>query len=193
MRSFRCLALSIGITAMALAASLSSAVLAAPAVWSGFTYSFSNTVAAPDQDEITPNVTIARQGTGGLYNSASESAYTLELSPEYTLWATKFNNPLAPSIAATEWPELEFTDWRTAYGGAGALATNILAADGNAVVYLTVDDVYLDVKFTKWGAGFSSGGEFSYLRGEPPIVPEPTTLLLAATGVLALATRRRRK
>jgi hypothetical protein len=193
MRSFRRLALSIAITAIAIAASLSSTGWAAPAVWSGYTYSFASTFSVPDEDEITPNVTIARQVTGGIYNSASESLYTVELSPEYTLWATKFNNPLAPLIAATEWPELEFTDWRNAYGGAGVLATNIVAADGNAVVYLTLDDVYLDVKFTQWGAGFSSGGEFSYLRGEPPIVPEPTTLLLVATGVLALATRRRRK
>lgn len=192
MRSFRCLTLSIAIAAWALEISLTSPASAAPQVWSGLTYSFANTVSVPDEDEITPNVTLARPTTGGLFNAVSESGYAAELSPEYTLWATKFNNPAAPLIAATEWSELNFTDWRTAYGGAGALATNILAADGNAVVYLTLDDIYLDIKFSKWAQGFGGGGEFAYLRGEPAIVPEPATWLLAAS-VFAFASRRRRK
>ena len=153
MRSVRCLTLSIVVVALALSTALSPVALAAPAVWSGFTYSFAHTVAAPDQDEITPNVTITRQATGGLYNAVSESAYALDISPKNTLWATTYNNPGAPLIAATEWSELNFTDWRTAYGGAGTLATNILAANGNAVVYLQLDDVYLDLKFTQLGGG----------------------------------------
>jgi hypothetical protein len=193
MRSVRCLTLSIVVLALALSTALSPVALAAPAVWSGFTYSFAHTVAAPDQDEITPNVTITRQATGGLYNAVSESAYALDISPKNTLWATTYNNPGAPLIAATEWSGLNFTDWRTAYGGAGNLATNILAASGNAVVYLPLDDVYLDLKFTNWSVGFSGGGEFAYLRGEPSIVPEPATMLLAATAVLAFTMRRRRK
>jgi len=191
MRSLRCLTLSIAVAALALSTVLSPAALAAPAVWSGFTYSFAHTVAAPDQDEITPNVTITRQATGGLYNTVSESAYALDVSPKNTLWATTHNNPGAPLIAATEWPTLTFTDWRTAYGGAGNLATNIL--NGSAVVYLPLDNVYLDLKFTNWAAGFGGGGEFSYLRGEPAIVPEPATGLLAAAGLLAFAARRRRR
>lgn len=193
MRSVRCLTLSIVVVALALSTALSHVALAAPAVWSGFTHSFAHTLAAPDQDDITPHVTITRQATGGLYNAVSESAYALDVSPKNTLWATTYNNPGAPLIAATEWSELNFTDWRTAYGGAGTLATNILAANGNAVVYLQLDDVYLDLKFTNWAAGFSGGGEFAYLRGEPAIVPEPATMLLAATGLLTFATRRRRK
>jgi hypothetical protein len=191
MRSVRCLTLSIAVAALALSTVLSPIALAAPEVWSGYTYSFAHTVAAPDQDEITPNVTIARQVTGGIYNALSESAYALDVSPKHTLWATTYNNPSAPLIAATEWPTLTFTDWRTAYGGAANLATNIL--NGNAVVYLPLDNVYLDLKFTKWAAGFSGGGEFSYLRGESANVPEPATVLLAGAGLLAFAARRRQR
>ena len=37
----------------------------------------------------------------------------------------------------------------------------------NTVVYLSLDEVYLDLRFTAWG-GPSSGGMFAYERAEPP-------------------------
>jgi len=73
------------------------------------------------------------------------------------------------TIAATNWANLQFTDWLDAYGGAGSQGLNIIGL--NAVVHLTLDNIYLDIKFTSWPNGhqFPSGG-FSYQRAEPPIV-----------------------
>jgi hypothetical protein len=157
-------------------------------IWSGYTESFSHPANSSIADEITPNVHLNRDATQGIYNSASETAYAFDLSPEYTLWATEFNNPGA-GIVATNYAALSFTDWRTAYGGASALATNIVGS--NAVVYLTLDDVYLDLRFTAWGAGSSSGGSFDYVRAPATIVPEPTTMALLLSGLMLLAVRRR--
>ena len=43
----------------------------------------------------------------------------------------------------------------------------------NAVLFLVLDEIYLDIQFTEWGVGSSAGGSFSYLRAEPPST-EPT-------------------
>jgi len=186
MRRVRCLKLLIGITVSWCVSS--SVATAEPTVWTGLTYSFVSTVEAPAQDMITPDVIFARGTTFGLYNAASESSYSSNYSPESTLWATEFNNPGA-NVSANNWADLSFTDWQTAYGSAGALSGNIVGSD--TVLYLELDDVYLDVRFTQWGNGrMGDGGSFSYLRAEP--IPEPATFILAAAALLALGRRRRK-
>jgi hypothetical protein len=156
-------------------------------VWTGYTESFSHPSNSSIADEISPNVHLTRGTTQGLFNSAAEAAYANDLSPKNTRWATEFNNPGA-GIAAANYAALSFTDWRTAYGGASLLATNIIGS--NAVVYLPLDNIYLDLRFTGWGSGSSSGGSFAYVRAEG--VPEPTTMaLLLFCGLMPLAVRRR--
>jgi hypothetical protein len=140
--------------------------LRAEEVWSGLTYSFSHPVASDLTDQITPNVAINRGTTFGIYNAAYEGGYTNNLSPEWTKWATVFNNPEDTSIELDNRANLVFTDWQTAYGSAGALASNITAA--TAIVFLELDDIYLELQFQTWGVGMGGGGEFSYLRSAPP-------------------------
>ena len=147
---------------------------AAPIVWSGLTTSFTKPAGADhtlpaNQDALTPNVVLTRDGTAGLFNIAQESAYDKlnKTSPLDTEWATSLNNP-AQTIDATNWPALGFTSWASAYGGPTNLATNITTLD--AVVHLITDDIYLDLRFTNWGVGFTSGGGFSYQRAEAATV-----------------------
>jgi len=182
----------------AAASVLLSASAPAQTVWTGLTYNFTKPPGANEldptyQDAITPNVKLTRGGSG-LYNAASETSYDMinYISPEHTLWATNIIPANAgETISATNWANLVFTDWRTAYGGANQLKDNIIAT--NAVVYLTTDDIYLDLQFNSWPGGFGAAGAFSYLRSEPPEVPEPAAGLLTAAGMLGLAIRRRRR
>lgn len=172
----RCLRSLICITILCL-----SSIAAAddPEVWTGLTYSFTSTAESPAVDEITPNVHFARNPTHGLFNAATELAYERFFSPESTLWATQYNNEPSATISASNWSELNFLDWESAFGSFGSLASAITESD--AVVYLELDNVYLDLRFTEWGNGQQGGGgSFSYLRAVP--VPEPATWLLATLG-----------
>jgi hypothetical protein len=145
-------------------------------VWSGLTFSFTKPAFAdftsPDnQDRITPNAWLTRGDTRGLFNASSEVGYEDFYSPEFTTWATEVNNPAGTDIVATNWAQLNFANWQTAYGAAGSLGANIVGT--NAVLYLVSEEIYLDIRFTEWGMGATAGGSFSYLRAEPPST-EPT-------------------
>lgn len=145
-------------------------VASAQAVWSDLTLNFSHPANSTSQDDLTPNVSLTRAGTRGLFNIAYEPDFISGTSPEYTLWATEINNPDV-TIEATNWSNLVFEDWQTAYGGPGSLSGNIVGA--KTVVYLTLDEVYLDLAFTSWGVGTPGGGAFSYQRAQPPVL-EPS-------------------
>jgi hypothetical protein len=146
--------------------------LNAQTVWSGLTKSFTKPNGADgtlpaNQDILTPNVTIARGSTGGIYNGFSEPSFLAGTSPEFTEWATSLvAGNEDQNIAATNWAALTFTDWVDAYGGQGThnLPTELLSQ--NAVVHLTLDNIYLDLKFTAWGQ--TTAGGFSYMRAQPP-------------------------
>ncbi len=180
MRLAVCLTLLIHVAVLCCTAP--SVATAAPTVWTGLTYSFASTIDQPAQDEITPNVILVRGNASGIYNAVTELSYLTDVSPQFTLWATEFNNDPGTTIAAGNWANLNFTDWRTAYDGQFYLAGNIVGSD--AVVYLEQDDIYLDLRFTAWGQGRGNGGTFSYLRSQA--VPEPAAAILAGIGVLAL-------
>ena len=160
---------------------------AAPTVWTGTTVSFSKPAFAMPSiihDFLTDNVRLARGNSQGLYNIAKENLFSgavPSLSPFDTAWATNLNNPAA-AISASNWASLSFTNWTAAY--AGAVGANF---DRDAVVHLISDDVYLNLRFTSW-AGGNGGGAYSYVRTTP--VPEPATVVLALTIVVALAARR---
>jgi hypothetical protein len=190
MRRFRILKLSIFVTLFQFwSAATASADSDAPALWTGLTYSFTSTFEAPAEDAITPNVHISRSLTQGIFNSVAEMGYTHFSSPASTTWATEFNNDPGTTISASNWESLNFTDWESAYQGAGGLRSSI--TESPAVVYLELDDVYLDLQFTQWDAGRDGGnGGFSYLRAEP--VPEPAAGLLVLMAVAAGRRRLRR-
>lgn len=159
----------------------------AQSVWSGFSYSFSKAAfadptQAANQDRITSNVWLTRGNNQGLFNIHDEAGYGAT-SPAGTLWATDINNP-AKTIAATNWSNLSFTDWVTAYDGPGGttLPNNLLSR--NAVVYLVADNVYLDLRFTGWGS--MGGGAFAYERAPAP-TPPPTTGDYNQNGVIDAA------
>ena len=142
----------------------------AQTVWSGLTKSFTKPDGADgrlaeNQDVLTPNVTIARDATDGIYNT-SEPNFLAGISPEYTEWATSLvAGNEGQKIIATNWAELSFTDWVSAYGGQATHGLPAALLSHNAVVHLTADNVYLDLKFTSWGQ--SGAGGFSYLRAVP--------------------------
>jgi hypothetical protein len=145
-------------------------------VWSGFDLSFSKAEfadpsLAAHQDRITSTVWITRQVNQGIYNIHDETGYSAPGSPVGTRWATDLNNP-GKTIAATNWNNLAFSDWVSAYGGQGThgLPTELLSH--NAVVYLVADNTYLDLRFTGWSVG--GGGGFAYDRAAPPNIPSPT-------------------
>jgi hypothetical protein len=160
------------LSAAVLLAAGASNRLAAQTVWSGLTKSFTKPDGADgtlpaNQDELTPNVTIARRSSEGIYNGFSEPNFLAGTSPEFTEWATSLvAGNEGQSITATNWAALTFTDWVDAYGGQDPDELQAALLSNNAVVHLTLDNIYLDLKFTAWGA--PGAGGFSYLRAQPP-------------------------
>jgi hypothetical protein len=144
-------------------------------VWTGLTKSFTKPFGADpslpaNQDALTANVILTRGFSGGLFNIAAESGYdAFRGSPVDTEWATDINNP-AQTIASTNYQNLGFTTWISAFGGGGTAGGEIPGR--LAVVHLITDDIYLDLKFTSWTPGH--GGDYTYLRSEPPSAPSPT-------------------
>lgn len=149
---------------------------ATPVVWTGLTHSFSKaSMADPtlpeNQDRLTDLVVLTRGNAGGIYNVVTETIFNFATSPADTRWATDINNA-GKTIAATNWADLTFESWTTAYGG----QVGMTIVNRDAVMHLVTDDVYLDVRFTAWGmgsgGGTGGGGSFTYLRAEPPgVVP----------------------
>ena len=131
-------------------------------VWTGRTFGFTkapfaNSSLAANQDRITPTCWITRANTMGIFNKALESAYTHNVSPTNTTWATG---------DAVNHASLTFTDWET------WTAMNPPATIGvNACMHIVDADIYLDIKFTSWGELTGGGGAFSYQRALPPVVP----------------------
>jgi hypothetical protein len=141
---------------------------AQPHVWSGLTFEFDkpdNQVEPYSTDSITSNVSITRGSDRGFYNPVvDDDWFDSDSGPSNTRWATSINNE-GETIAASNWQNLNFVDqtWLAAYGG-GNVGNVIEGLD--AVVYLVLDNVYLDLQVTHWQK--SGGGGFTYLRAEPP-------------------------
>ena len=168
---------------------------AAPVFWTGPTLTFSKAASVDpllpaNQDRLTNDVWLTRNDFKGLLNAVLDCdvfgcTYS-DNSPMGTEWATELQNSGA-TIAATNWAALNFVDWEVAYGDQGLLLNNITSLP--AVVHLIADDVYLDLKFTQWGA--HSGGGFTYERST--VLPEPATLWMLAAGILMMCSLRSTK
>jgi hypothetical protein len=59
----------------------------------------------------------------------------------------------------------------------------------DAVLHIIPEDIFIAVRFTSFGG---NGGGFSYDRSTPS-VPEPSSCLIAAAGLAALAVQIRRR
>ncbi len=166
----------IGVVSLLAAFPTLAPFVVAQSVWSGFDYSFTKAefvdpTLAANQDRITSNVWITRNVNQGIFNIHDEAGYTAPGSPAGTQWATELNNP-GETIAATNWDNLTFTDWVTAYGGQGTMGLPNRLLTYNAVVHLLDDNTFLDLQFTGWSTG--GGGGFSYDRAAAPPPPTPT-------------------
>jgi len=136
-----------------------AAPAAATQVWSGRTFLFSKTAfsdftLAENQDRITPLVWITRADVQGIFNAQSETFYTSNLSPGGTGWATG---------DAANYGNLVFQPWQV---WANRNPPGTVGVD--AVVHLIAEDIYVDIVFTSWAQGSSSGGAFSYRRAVDP-------------------------
>lgn len=185
-----------GVRSLALFAvfTCASTCLAAPRVYTGYAVTFEKTpfvdpFLAANHDAIVSDVKISRGDTQGIFNVAREGSYISNISPAGTSWAFNNNNS-GETLSASNWPALTFESWETALGGTRSLAGNIV--DGNAVLHLVDHDIYLDIRFTSWGAG-GSGGIFRYERAAIVAIPEPSTLLLGTIFLLSLPRRGQRR
>ncbi len=153
----------------ALVAALIGALAAAPPahatqLWSGRTFAFAKAAnadftQAANQDRITPLVWITRGSTMGIFNIAQESAFTMNLSPKDTEWATG---------DAVNHASLTFKTWQVWTGNNPPGTIGV-----NAVVHLISEDIYLDIVFDSFGG---AGGSFSYHRAvEPSTATGPTS------------------
>ena len=128
--------------------------LSAQTTWTGpmttFTKdNFADWTTSTNQDSITNNVKLTRADTAGIFNMASELAYTKNSSPADTEWAFGTTADLG---------SLTFQDWQTAVDSKPPDMVN-----KDMVLHLITDNIYIDIKFTAWTKGRDGGG-FSYQR-----------------------------
>ena len=160
-------------------------------VWEGETITFSKSNNADftqeqHQDRITADVWLTRSNSGGaLINYNQESSYSRGTSPLGTLWA----------IGSSSDSNLEFNNFRDFDGD----TSNSPPEDINLVLKITngttteSDDIHIDIMFTFWQSGRTSGGGFTYTRSTDPnlstgylkntdilLYPNPTTGLVRA-------------
>jgi hypothetical protein len=94
----------------------------------------------------------------GIFNIAQESAFTMNLSPKDTEWATG---------DAVNHASLTFQTWQVWANNNPPGTIGV-----NAVVHLITEDIYLDIVFDSFG---STGGAFSYHRAVDPATPAART------------------
>ena len=141
---------------------------------------------------ITDGALIAPGLFQGLFNSVNEGAWDLveRDTPTGTEWAFASLNgkPAAGSVTMSNYKALNFSTWEASLGGMSTLAGNILNRAG--VVYITAEDIYLNIEFTSWGGGGSA--LFAYPRSTTPPVPVPAALPLLLSGIGYTARRKQR-
>lgn len=103
---------------------------------------------ASNQDRITDNVWITRGNTGAeIFNIQDENSATKGSSPSGTQWALG-------SISNID--NLDFQSFRSAVG----TPKDVVGKD--LVLFLTEDNIFLSLRFTKWSDGKAGG--FAYER-----------------------------
>src|SRR4051794_4992021 len=141
----------------------------AATVWNGPLITYNQPAPDPTQaanrDQLTPNVSLTRALTSGMFNGVSESFYTHNVSPAGTEWAV---GELA------DYATLSYSSWEAAGGG-----NPVINLPGQQLVlHLIADDIYLSLKFTYLG-GHSAGG-FTYDRSTPAAANVPPTVAISS-------------
>lgn len=121
-------------------------------IWSGSNIEFKKEIGDDpkdklNQDLITSSVSITRGNNGEIYNAILEKEAQKGSSPLGTQWAIGG----VESIST-----LSFSSFRNAVGS----PKNVVGK--NLVLHIIKEDVYLSVKFTKWGQ--TQKGSFTYIR-----------------------------
>ena len=115
-------------------------------VWSGPVITFSKPAfgdpqMSQNQDRISDLVWLTRGNIQGLFNIVSSPTFSFG-APLDTRWAFASLNGNPATVSAAAFAQLTFTDWASALGGAGVLATNI--RNRPSVLHLISDDIYID-------------------------------------------------
>ena len=141
----------------------------AATIWNGSPITFTQSAPYPnagDREQLTPNVSLTRASTSGMFNGVTEGGYTHNVSPADTEWAVG-------SLA--DYASLSYTSWEQCGGG-----NPVLNLPGQQlVVHLISEDIYLSLKFTSLG-GHGAGG-FSYIRSTPVANNPPTVAITSPT------------
>ena len=148
-------------------------------VWDGPVITITKQNFGSTVDSITENVSITRGDGQGLYNPVQEVQFTItsdgngnqiSSSPLGTLWAFEGldGNPSGASFSAANYQNLTFNTWVESLGGFTQAGANIVNTPG--VLYLTAEDIYIDVLFTSWTERPELGGGFSYNRSSAPMI-----------------------
>lgn len=122
-------------------------------IWTGTTTTFEKADdASPDeasnQDRITDKIWITRGNTGNeIFNIKDENSATKGSSPSGTQWAIG---------TISDIDNLDFKSFR----GAIDKPKDVVGKD--LVLFLTADNIFISVKFTKWSSGKAGG--FAYER-----------------------------
>jgi len=122
-------------------------------IWTGSTITFEKAVdtneeEAANQDRITDEVWITRSNEGGeIYNIKAENGSSKGSSPQGTRWAIGTIDNI---------DNLNFESFRDAVDK----PKNVVGKD--LVLFLTQEEIFISVKFTKWAGG--KGGGFAYER-----------------------------
>ena len=156
----------IGLCLAALSAPLSGR---AATIWTGplitYTQPAPDPTQAANRDQLTPNVSLTREVSSGMFNGVTETSYTHFVSPANTEWAVG-------SLA--NYATLTYTSWESAGGGHPV----INLPGQQLVVHLISDDIYLSLEFTALGGHFTGG--FSYIRSTPPAADVPPTVAITS-------------
>lgn len=161
-------------------------------IWDGEMITFSKAsnadfTQAQHQDRITADVWLTRSNSGGaLINYSQESSYSRGISPLGTLWAE----------GSTSSNNLTFDSFQAFDGTSGGNGSGSNSPPMNLPLVLKItngttdesDDVHIDIMFTFWQSGRTSGGSFTYTRSTDPnlsveykdatdiiVYPNPTT------------------
>ncbi|MGC3960557.1 MAG: Ig-like domain-containing protein [Verrucomicrobiota bacterium] len=145
---------------------------ATPTIWNGPVITYTQPAPDPTQaanrDQLTPNVSITRGVSAGIFNGVTETVYTHLVSPADTEWAIG-------NLA--DYATLTYASWEATGGGRPVL--NL--PNQPLVVHLISEDIYLSVKFTALGGGVAGGGNgFTYERSTPAAGNLPPSVAITA-------------
>jgi hypothetical protein len=118
-----------------------------------------------NQDKLSPKVALTRDYSGGIFNALAP--YDTFNGPVGTEWALLPDNKTLADTRCS----LTFCSWDSCF--AQYDYQKMIGKPG--VVHLIEEDLYYNIKFTKWTSDFNSfsfigpGGGFQYVRDEKPL------------------------